>query len=153
MISFVCSWVGCRVPYLNHEGLSVVGQPVALWVGVLHSEQHVLVGTSCPLQHSLDPQWQSLTMLLQNVATSTCHSWIAQVPCGFVHFGSFIHVLLCYHLAQQPPLYDVLKSKEGDLPKPAPSWLEIGVDNLCTRRILHMVGDLIGVSNRALKIL
>ena len=109
---------GHRVPDLDQEGLQVVGDPAAVRVSVLHSEENVPGGDQAPLWHGSYPDGEP--------AAVTRHD---QLPAGPVEdvtpemlseqeVGLIDHLLGHHHPGQVLPQYDLQTEEQSLLPFP-----------------------------------
>mmetsp|Transcript_37071 Transcript_37071/g.95735 ORF Transcript_37071/g.95735 Transcript_37071/m.95735 type:complete len:210 (-) Transcript_37071:114-743(-) len=138
------------IPHLHQERLEVVCEPEALRVSVLHGEEHVLVRQNCALRHRLDRDWQATTVLLNDVLPSLAVEHLLVVAPGAVEVT--LEVLLGGIDLRQGDdgsdevlLDEVLQAEEAHILVRTAAALEVGVDLSRPRRVLQVVGHLVGV--------
>mmetsp|Transcript_102420 Transcript_102420/g.330447 ORF Transcript_102420/g.330447 Transcript_102420/m.330447 type:complete len:231 (-) Transcript_102420:69-761(-) len=139
------------VPELDQQGLQVVRQPKAFIVGVLQREEHVLVVDHCALGNSLDDDRQVAAMLLDDVLPGAAiKQLLIEAPDGVREVD--LKVLLGLldlrfgdDRADHVLLQVVLQTEEANLFVSSSSALEVAVDLGGSRRVLQVVGHLVGV--------
>mmetsp|Transcript_37070 Transcript_37070/g.95732 ORF Transcript_37070/g.95732 Transcript_37070/m.95732 type:complete len:211 (-) Transcript_37070:114-746(-) len=140
-----------RIPHLHQERLKVVREPEALGVSVLHGEQHVLVWQHRALWDRLDRDGQPAAELPCDVLPALPVEdllVIAPDRMAEVHLEVRLglrDLLHRHHLPDEILLQEVLQAEEADLRIRAAAALEVGVDLSRPRRVLQVVGHLVGV--------
>jgi len=141
----------CRVPGLNKQGFQVIGKPEALWISVFHSEKHVFVRQHRALWHSFDADWQVASMMGRDVLPClTIEQLVIVAPLRMREvdlevFLRGIDLVHRHHWSCHVFLDVVLQTEEAHFRKLAASALEVRVDLLGARRVLQVVGHLVGV--------
>mmetsp|Transcript_59888 Transcript_59888/g.139530 ORF Transcript_59888/g.139530 Transcript_59888/m.139530 type:complete len:249 (-) Transcript_59888:121-867(-) len=142
----------CRVPDLHQKRFQVVGEPIALWVCVFQSEEHVLVWEDRALRNRLDHYGKLPAVCFQDVLPGLAvEEFLIVTPHRvrkvYPEVGLRFVDLLCSHNWPNKVLLDeVLQAEEAHLLKRTTTALEVGIHHFSAGGILQVVGHLVGIS-------